>query len=99
MSDDERRELGTGRSSMRPCTHLVAQAYIHTTVVYIYSQAMLYVTCYLSCMCVYQHRSGMSDDELRGRLKPFIEDEAGDKSKIDDFLQHVYYRSGERYIE
>jgi hypothetical protein len=37
----------------------------------------------------------MSDDELREKLRPFIEKQSKNKAAIDAFMQLVHYRSGE----
>jgi hypothetical protein len=37
----------------------------------------------------------MTDDELREKLRPFIEKQSKNKAAIDAFMQLVHYRSGE----
>ena len=46
-------------------------------------------------ICGYS-RSGMSDDDLRGKLKPYLTKKGAEPdAMVDEFLQRVYYRSGE----
>lgn len=46
-------------------------------------------------ICGYS-RSSMSDDDLRGKLKPYLVKKGAEPDEmIDEFLQRVHYRSGE----
>eukprot|EP00611_Tribonema_gayanum_P002468 TRINITY_DN1183_c0_g1_i2.p1 TRINITY_DN1183_c0_g1~~TRINITY_DN1183_c0_g1_i2.p1 ORF type:complete len:524 (-),score=161.99 TRINITY_DN1183_c0_g1_i2:480-2051(-) len=39
-------------------------------------------------------RSNMTDEQLRDKLRPFVEKASSDKAALDKFLERVFYRSG-----
>lgn len=47
-------------------------------------------------ICGYS-RSKMSDEDLRTKIKPYlVKKDAAPDAVVEEFLGHVYYRSGER---